>query len=218
VNERREQIIAGVVSLVVALGVLVLLLLPRISAVGKRTDDLAAAQQQEQTLTNQLKELKEDKAAAKKAQKTLARLQTKIPPTADVPSLVRLLQNAADSAAVDFFSVSPGTPTVSTSGISVISTQINVSGGFFSVEEFMFKMETLPRAVRVTQISVGPGGEDQSKLQLTMTAEVYTTDANAGPGSSPGHTEGVPGGTPGTPTPVPSGTPAPVPSTTITGG
>jgi len=216
VNERRERIIAGAVSLVVALGVLVFLLMPRISAVGKRTDDLAAAQQEQQTLENSLTALKSDKAEDKKAQKTLARLETKIPPTADVPSLVRLLQNAADSAAVDFFSVSPGTPTVASTGISVISTQITVSGGFFSVEEFLFKMETLPRAVRVTQISVGPGGEDQTKLQLTMNAEVYTTDANAGPGSSPGHTEG--GAVPGAPTPVPSGTPAPVPSTTITGG
>jgi Tfp pilus assembly protein PilO len=204
VKDRRGQIIAGVVSVVLALIVAVALLMPRISAVGKRADDLSKARQTQGDLTNTLSQLKEARATAKRTRKQLAKLQTKIPPTADLPSLIRLLQNAADSSAVDFIQVSPGAPVASTTGLSLIPTQINVTGSFFSVEEFLFKLETLPRAVRVTQISVAQSGQTAGDLALQMTGEVYTTDASAGPGSDPGPTAP----TPVAPVPAPSGTTA----------
>jgi len=220
VNERRGPIVAAVVSAVVALLALVFLLLPRISAVGKRSDDLDAAQAQQQSLESQLAQLQEAKREAKVVQKQLNRLETKVPPTAELPSLVRLLQGAADSSAVDFMSVSPGTPTSTVPGISTIPLSINVTGSFFSVEEFLFKLETLPRAVRVTQITVGSGGE-AGQLQLTMAGEAYTTDASAGPGSEPGATNAqpTPGATsgPSTTGASPAATTAPSPAAT-TGG
>jgi Tfp pilus assembly protein PilO len=211
VNDRRGPIIALVASVLVALLVLVFLLLPRISAVGKKSDELDKARAQEQTLRVQLQQLEEVKAQAAIIQRQLNRLGTKIPPTADLPSLIRLLQNAADSSAVDFLSVAPDTPTQTISGISTIGLAINVTGSFFSVEEFLFKLETLPRAVRVTTITVAPGGEIPGTLSLTMSGEVYTTDLSAGPGSVPG---GAPTPAPGV-SPVPGATPAtPVPTGT----
>jgi Tfp pilus assembly protein PilO len=223
VNERRGPLVAAAVSVLVALLALVFLLLPRISAVGKRSDDLDAAVQQQQQLENQLASLQQAKKDAKKIQKQLNHLETKVPPTAELPSLIRLLQGAADSSAVDFMTVSPGAPASTIPGISTIPTQINVQGSFFSVEEFLFKLETLPRAVRVTQITVGAGG-DQGQLQLTMTGEVYTTDTSAGPGSVPGSTKAVPvaptpvpGSTTGA-TATPAATSAPTPAETVTGG
>jgi Tfp pilus assembly protein PilO len=203
VNERRGPIIVVVVSVLVALLALVFLLLPRISAVGKRSDDLDAAVAKHDELTTQVAQLEEAKKEANRVKKQLNRLQTKVPPTAELPSLIRLLQGAADASAVDFMSVSPGTPTTTIPGVSTIPLQINVTGSFFSVEEFLFKLETLPRAVRVTGITLGSGGGDTGQLGLTMSSEVYTTDASAGPGSVPGATEGAP---PATGTPVPGAT------------
>ncbi len=140
-----------------------------------------------------------------------------MPPTAELPSLIRLLQGAADSAAVDFMAVSPGTPTSTIPGISTITTQINVLGSFFSVEEFLFQLETLPRAIRVTQITLGPGSEP-NQLQLTMSGDVYTTDTSAGPGSEPGSTPSTPVPAPGATTaPTGESTSAPSPAAT-TGG
>ena len=207
-NERRGPIIAAAVAVLVALLALVFLLLPRMSAVGKRSDELDAAVAQQATLESQLDQLQEAKQQAKIVQKQLNRLQTKIPPTAELPSLIRLLQGAADSAAVDFMAVSPGTPASTIPGISTITTSINVLGSFFSVEEFLFQLESLPRAVRVTQISVGTGSE-ANQLALTLTGEVYTTDTSAGPGSEPGSTAA---------TPVPCSTTAPVPGESPSAG
>jgi Tfp pilus assembly protein PilO len=223
VNERRGPIIVVVVSVLIALLALVFLLLPRISAVGKRSDDLDAAVAKQDELTTQLAQLEEAKKEAKKIKKQLNRLQTKVPPTAELPSLIRLLQGAADASAVDFMSVSPGTPTGTTAGVSSIPLQINVTGSFFSVEEFLFKLETLPRAVRVTGLTLGSGGGDTG-LALTMSSEVYTTDASAGPGSVPGATEPVPPSTGGTPVPgattgaAPAATGSEPPPADTTGG
>jgi Tfp pilus assembly protein PilO len=220
VNERRGPIIAAAVSVLVALLALVFLLLPRMSAVGKRSDDLDAAVAQQATLESQLQQLQAAKKEAKIVQKQLNRLETKVPPTAELPSLIRLLQSAADAAGVDFMAVSPGTPSSTIPGISAIPLQVNVLGSFFSVEEFLFKLETLPRSIRVTQIAVGAGSE-ANQLQLTMSGEVYTTDTSAGPGSIPGSTaaEPAPGATsgPATTGASPGATTAPSPAGT-TGG
>jgi Tfp pilus assembly protein PilO len=215
VNERRGPIIAAVASVLVALIVLVFLLLPRISAVGKKSDDVDAARAKEQSLRLQLQQLEEAKSQAQIVQRQLNRLETKIPPTADLPSLIRLLQTAADSSAVDFMSVSPGTPTQVVTGVSTISLAINATGSFFSVEEYLFKMETLPRAVRITQISVAPGGVIPGTLTITMTGEVYTTDLSAGPGSAPSAPTPAPGVSPTTsPGAVPT---SPAPTGTVGG-
>ena len=202
---RRGPIIAAIAAVLVAVLVVVLLLLPKASAVHKKQDELEAAQRQEQQLEAQLEQLQDAKARARQARRELARLETRIPPTADLPSLVRFVQGAADASAVDFMSIAPSTPTASANqSVSIIPTQITTIGTFFSVEEFMFKLETLPRAVKVTQIQVGPGPNDLPQLQISMTVEVYTTDASAGPGSVPGPTKAQPT-TPASPSPSPGG-------------
>ncbi len=214
---RRGPLFAGIAAGVVALLTLVVLLLPKISAVHKRQSELTQAQQQEQTLRAQLAQLQQARREAKDVQRKLAQLQTKIPPTADLPSLIRLLQGAADAAAVDFLSVSPGTPSppVTGTGVSTIPTQITAQGSFFSVEEFLFRLEQLPRAVKITQLSISPGATAVSatlateELSLSITAEVYTTDASAGPGSIPGPTAGAPTGVVPAPAPSPGASPTP---------
>ena len=123
-----------------------------------------------------------------------------MPPTADLPGLFRLLQGAADRAAVDFFSFTPGTPVPNPTGsYSTIESQITVSGGYFAIDEFLFLLETLKRAAKVTTLAVTPSAAWRGRprrrrpahLQLQITVEFYTTDSSAGPGSIPGPTEGV---------------------------
>jgi Tfp pilus assembly protein PilO len=100
---------------------------------------------------------------------------------------------------VDFFSFTPGTPVPNPTGsYSTIASQITVSGGYFAIDEFLFLLETLQRAAKVTTLAVTPsaGGEGTTttstgNLQLQITVEFYTTDSSAGPGSIPGPTEGV---------------------------
>ena len=193
---RRAPIIAGVIAVAVALLAVFLLVRPKMSEVSQTEDDLQAAEDQEVTLTAELNALQDAQAAAPETEQEIAAIEAEIPPTADLPSLFRLLQGAADRSVVDFFSFTPGTPAPNTAGtFSTIASQVTVSGGYFAIDEFLFLLETLPRAAKVTTLAVTPSsaasGEtttttSTSNLQLQVTVEFYTTDTSAGPGSVPG--------------------------------
>lgn len=186
---------------VVTVLVLVLLVLPKMGQVGRARDDLVKAQEQQSTLEAQLGSLQEAKEQAPEVKQELQQLDTQVPLTADLPGMIRLIAQAADRSAVDFFSIAPGVPAVDGSGaFSIVPTQITVNGEFFALEEFMYSLETLPRAAKVTQFAVsqGPdftdGGSDEVfELTVVMAAEFYTTDTSAGPGSIAGPTEGAAG-------------------------
>lgn len=196
---RRAPIIAGAVVVLVALLAVFLLVLPKMSEVGETEDQLQEAQDQEINLAAQLNALEDAQAAAPETELEIAAIDAQVPQTADLPTLFRLLQGAADRAAVDFFSFTPGTPVPNPTGsYSTIPSQITVSGGYFAIDQFLFLLETLQRAAKVTTLAVTPsaGGEETtttstSTLQLQITVEFYTTDSSAGPGSIPGPTEGV---------------------------
>jgi len=194
---RRAPIIAGVIAVAVALFAVFLLVRPKMSEVSTTEDDLQAAEDQEVTLAAQLNALQDAQAAAPETEQEIAAIDAEIPPTADLPSLFRLLQGAADRSVVDFFSFTPGTPAPNTAGtFSTIASQVTVSGGYFAIDEFLFLLETLPRAAKVTTLAVTPSGAatggttiSTSNLQLQVTVEFYTTDVSAGPGSIPGPSE-----------------------------
>ena len=194
---RRAPIIAGVISAAVALLAVLLLVLPKMSDVSTTEEELQSAEDQEVALAAQLDALQDAEAAAPKTEQEIGAIEEQVPPTANLPSLFRLLQGAADRSAVDFFSFSPGTPAPNAAGTySSIASQVTVSGGYFAIDEFLFLLETLPRAAKVTTLAVTPSGAatggtpiSTSNLQLQVTVEFYTTDVSAGPGSIPGPSE-----------------------------
>ncbi len=77
-------------------------------------------------------------------------------------------------------------------GLSTISNTLSVTGTYFALTEFLFSIETLPRAAKVTSVSLVPG-EEGGTLTLSAGVDVYTSDTSAGPGSSPGPTSGATG-------------------------
>lgn len=227
---RRGPLIAGVASGVVVLLAVLLFVLPKMGQVGAAKDDLQKAQDTETSLQGQLGVLQDAQAAAPKTQKQIHKLENQVPTTADLPGLFRLLQAAADRSAVDFFVFSPGVPTPDGSAaFSTMASQVTVSGTFFALDEFLYRLETLPRAAKVTGISIASTSLATSDttttgtsitatsgtpglLQLQVTVEFYSTDMSAGPGSSPGPTTDTTGAVPAAaiPATVPV-TPSPTP-------
>jgi Tfp pilus assembly protein PilO len=194
---RRGPIIAGAIIAVVAVLAVFFLVLPKMNEVTKTREDLAAAEAQETALRAQLASLKEAQANAPQVKAEIAELSNEVPPTADLPALIRLLSAAADGAGVDFFTVAPGTPQLDPTGaISIIPTAISVTGGYFALDPFLFRMESLPRAAKLTSVSISPAGtappgSTVNALSMQLSVEFYTTDTSAGPGSAPGPTEGA---------------------------
>jgi Tfp pilus assembly protein PilO len=195
VSRRRGPIIAGAVIAVVAVLAVFFLVLPKMHEVSKTQEDVAAAEAQETALRAQLASLKEAQANAPRVKAQIAKLSNEVPPTADLPALIRLLSAAADGSAVDFFTMAPASPQLDPTGqFSTIPTAISVTGGYFALDQFLFRLESLPRAAKVISVSITPGGaappgSTVNSLSMQLSVEFYTTDTSAGPGSVPGPSE-----------------------------
>ncbi len=196
---RRAPILVAVGAAVVVALAVMFFVLPKSGQISKAEEDLAAAQQQETTLRVQLNALQEAQTEAPQTKRQIQAVENQVPSTADLPALIRLLGEAADRAAVDLFQFSPNAPLLDPTGqYSTIGTAVNVTGSYFSLDEFLFRLESLPRAAKVTTVSISPSGATTdttggttttgTQLNLQLTVEFYASDISAGPGSAPGPT------------------------------
>ena len=118
----------------------------------------------------------------------------KIPPTADEPGLLQLINLAALDSGLDLTTLSPSPPVFdATTGLSTIVIPMSAQGTYNEVTEFTYQIETLPRAAKITSIALAPSGPTDSLgsqlLTVTLQINAYTSDTSAGPGSTPGPTE-----------------------------
>ena len=155
----------------------------------KRTEaaDLQA-QADEQAATNaglqtELAVLKQQKKELPQQQAKLAGLQTQIPQTSDMPSLVRLLNQAGAKSGVDLVSFSPAaavpvtseaSTTVVTEGVlpseqlAAIDAQIVVTGGYFEIVKFLNSLENLQRYLLVTNTTIAPDDAASASPETTQ--------------------------------------------------
>jgi len=198
VGSRRAPLFAAVAVIVVAILLVVVLVLPKMHDVSSAQDQLDAARLEQTTLEVRKAALDQAKLDAPKAVRTIANVHKRIPATADEPGFILLLSNAAASAGIDIVTLTPSTPVFdSTTGLSTITVAVSATGSYFDITDFMYKIETLPRAAVVTALSLSPVDETAVSPVLTMTAQInlFTSDSSAGPGSEPGPTSGSTTGT-----------------------
>jgi Tfp pilus assembly protein PilO len=195
VDNRRAPLFAALAVAGLAIVMILLLVLPKMGQVSTAQDQLDQTRREGQTLESQLAALEDAKAAAPQARQTIAEVHRRIPPVADEPGLILLLQHAAMDAGIDLVSLSPGNPTLDVAtNLSTIDVSVSATGTYFDITEFMYQIETLPRAAIVLSMNLAPGeGSGTSGvplLTLTATVQTYTSDTSAGPGSEPGPTSG----------------------------
>ncbi len=212
---KRGVLIAAAVSLVLALAVVFLLVLPKMNDVEAANGQLQEAEEQELVLSTELSRLQAVAEDAPALRREAAEFRRQVPEVADMPGLINILQDAADSAELDFFAIAPGAPEAATGGTaSEIPAQMQIIGDFFSVDEFMVRLETLQRASKVVGIVVAAGPNGLPQISVDLDTRFYTTDLTAGPGAIEG--EAVPPAGEAT-TPVPGASPAPATSPGSTG-
>ena len=118
-------------------------------------------------------------------------------------------------AGVDLSQATAGNPVVGATGVTAIPITMSLTGTYFALDEYLFQLETLPRAAKVISVTLAPAGTGATTvsgtLTMQVTMELYTTDISAGPGSDPGPTEGE---APGVVAPVAPVAPVASPSAT----
>jgi len=192
-GSRRAPLLAGIGVAVVIVAVVLFLVLPKMGEVSDAQTTLDAAVSEQQTLESQRNALLDAEERAPEAKATIAEVERLIPPVSDEPGLLLLLNNAAMASGLDVVSFAPSPGTFDeTTGLSTIAVSLSGSGTYFDVTEFMYRIETLPRAAKMSTISLAPGGAGEgattstSTLSFTGTLTLYTSDTSTGPGSVPG--------------------------------
>lgn len=190
---RRAIIVVGAGATILALLVIAFLVLPKMRDVTTAEQELEEAKAQQATLQSRLSALEQARDEAPENQAAIQRVEQQVPPTADLPGMILLLRNAATSSGVQVLSLTPGAPTAAEEGtFSQIVVSANGEGSYFSVVDYLFSIETLPRAATVESVDLAP---TEGTLTFTATITLYTSDVSAGPGSEPGPSDdAVPGG------------------------
>ena len=191
---RRAPVIAGIVMAVVAVLAFLLIVNPKRTEVAEANARLDTLEAEELTLEAQKASLEQSKAEAPTNRKIIRQVEQQLPPTADPQGFILLLKNAAVKAGVDLTQQTTGAPVAAVTGVTSIPITLSLSGTYFALDEYLFQLETLPRAAKVVSVSLAPGGASATtvsgSLTMQVTMELYTTDISAGPGSDPGPTEG----------------------------
>jgi Tfp pilus assembly protein PilO len=171
-TRRTELVLAAVGALLVVIAATLLLVRPTRQATAEARADRDAAVAESQALRDQIKALEalKPKEAELKAQANQARAE--FPATPSLPGLIDALQDAASLAGVDLGTVSPSTPKTSTlnSTLAEITTTVNVSGGYFEIQDFLVRLENLvkgadpdrvpPRSVLVQSVDLASAAEE----------------------------------------------------------
>jgi Tfp pilus assembly protein PilO len=191
---KRAPILAGVIMAVIAVLAFLLVVNPKRAEVADAQGQLEEAQSQELTKVAQRASLQQAEAEAPANRKIIRQVEQQLPPTADPQGFILLLKNAAVKAGVDLSQVAVQSPTAGEAGVTNIGINLTLSGTYFSLDEYLFQLETLPRAAKVINVSIAAGASGDATtvsgtLVMQVTVELYTTDISAGPGSLPGPTE-----------------------------
>jgi Tfp pilus assembly protein PilO len=158
-------------------------------------------------LESKLQVLKAQAKDLPKQQAKLAAVAAKIPDNPALPAMIRSLTTAATAAGVELVSVTPSTPVLvaapaaaaapaapaagavapvagSAGQLAQIPLALNVVGGYFQVEQFVSNLESLPRSMRLTNLTLAPGAnpvkpqstptvDDGKSLTTTITGQVF---------------------------------------------
>lgn len=202
---RRGPIIVAIVGVLLIVLTVVGLILPKLNDIRATQQKTAVAAQQQQKLELTLSALQSTQKQAAQLRKALQRYGIEVPPNADLPGLIRDMTGAAGHSAVTLQTISPAPPSsASAPAVSIIPLQITVSGGYFAVDEFLYRLERMARVSTVTSVSITPSASTTTttttsssstfpltapSLSAVITANFFTMDTSSGPGSKPGSQE-----------------------------
>lgn len=183
-NGKRTIALAGAVSLGLIAIFVIFLLRPKLNQIGETREQILAAEEQEQQLQLSLQRLRAVRDEAPQTRARLARVSDLLPSTPELPTFIRLVQDAATDEGIELISIAPSAPNEVDEQIDAISVSLLIEGSFHRTEAFLASLENLQRLVEVTSIAMSPvedpvGGSFTLSTTLSMRMYVYNEAAPA---------------------------------------
>lgn len=161
----------------------------RIQEATEQADSQEQSVSQLELELNRLLALQKDAPALREQ---AAKFESAMPTDPRLADFILQIQESANASGIDWLSVSPTPPVAGTvAGVSNISLQMAVNGGYFQMQDFIVRLENLKRAVRVSTINLGagPGGLPNLTatfgMQMFVSTQVATTTTGTPAQSAP---------------------------------
>lgn len=213
-------IAAAVAALIVCMLFYVFFIRPRKSEITRVETEITAAQGTQQQLRLELQNLQALKENAPELNATLEQIRGFVPKDDEVPNFIFQAQEAASSSGVDLVKITPELPKspAEPAPLAEIRVTMSATGSFFSLQDFIRRLYSLDRALRIDTLALaaegssaptGGGtsaatapGADPGELTLTIAARVFfELPEGVAPGAGTAPTTEA--------TPAPEGTEAP---------
>jgi type IV pilus assembly protein PilO len=174
---REVYIIAAVVAVVLIVAWYFLLLSPTRSKISDLNTQITSAQTSLDSAKANVARLETYKKTAPQSRAEIVRLGKMLPKSEAMPSLILELTKTAKDSGVDLTSITNGT-TQTGSPFGIQTATLAVSGRFFDVEDFLYRMESY---VAFRNSEFRAEGRLLEVTTLTMTGGTATTDGTTAP-------------------------------------
>jgi type IV pilus assembly protein PilO len=163
-----QKMLAVIALIAVAvIAAVLLLIVPKFGELGKLDSDLQAAKDQVAQTQALVAQLEQARSTAAMTQAELLALGNQMPENPELPSLLIELQDASNAAGVRFDRVSPGEPvSVAGVGYTEIPLTVEISGRWADLLDYMRRINTMTRAIRVSDVALTPVAASTSTTEV----------------------------------------------------
>lgn len=201
---RRNMLIAGAAAGAVLILWYLLLWSPRKADLAEAQERREAAEATRDELATRVARLRASQKDEPLKRARVEALRTTIPDEPNLAAFILDTNDAAAKAGIDFISVAPSEPAPGVPGGATIAStqpaaatpataagaapaeiklQLQVTGGYFQVLDFLNRMNELPRLVVTDGLSVS--SDEKAKLTVSVTARMFVRTVPPGFGDVP---------------------------------
>jgi len=156
---------------------------------------------EEKTATAQLsaakatyKQLEDLKKNSRKTEYELLSADRRAPEDAELPALLIQIEDISQKAGISFQSITPSEP-IQKDGFKQVPITIQVNGYFYSLLDFVYRLEKLPRIINVTGIEITEGSLGLPNISVVLSAYAYVMTPGAKDGKESSGIPVIPGAT-----------------------
>lgn len=164
---------------------------PQGDHISQATEEAVAAETRRTQMELDLKHLQELQQNAPKLREQANVLDEAMPNDPQLAKFIRQVQDAADASGIEFLSIAPTPPTQSPDQpqVKLVVITMSISGGYFAVQDFIVRLETLSRAVKVGSINLSVGDavstSSSPPLDVSLTMQMFVANPNPVPAGGP---------------------------------
>lgn len=172
IKPKQQVLITAIVLTAVIVVFIVFFIVPKIVQVGATSVEEQNALTKLNTAKSSYSQLEELKKTSRKTEYELLTLERQTPGDAELPSLLMQMQDISAKSGINFMSIKPSAP-VQKNDYQEVPLEIEINGYFFSLLDFIYRVEKLPRITNITSIDVQEGEAKLPNIKVVIKATTF---------------------------------------------